>query len=170
MRRAGELYGTWTMKLLGFLFLAIALPAQAQIAIEAPWTRATPPGAQVAGGYMTIVNRGDKADKLLGASSSAAARVETHVHLMEGNVMKMRAVPGYDIPANGRFELKPGGAHLMFMGIKQSFKEGDKVPVKLRFQRAGEIEVQFAVGGMGASGPGMAGHGMPGMTGGGTKQ
>jgi copper(I)-binding protein len=148
------------MRNLLYLLLAAALPAAAQINIENPWTRATPPGAKVAGGYMTVVNRGAAPDKLVGASSSAAARVETHVHIMEGNVMKMRAVPGYEIPANGRFELKPGGAHLMFMDIKGPFKQGEKVPVKLRFERAGELEVELAVGAVGASAPAMMEHGM----------
>lgn len=146
--------------LLALVLLAAALPAAAQVNIENSWARATPPGVQIAGGYMTIVNRGDKADKLLGATSPAAARVETHVHIMRGEVAEMREVPGYDIPANGRFELKPGGAHLMFVDLKRPFKEGDKVPVKLRFQRAGEIDVEFTVSGMGASGPAMTGHGM----------
>jgi len=151
------------MRLLGFVLLVIALPAAAQVSVEHPWARATPPGAQVAGGYMTIVNRGGAPDKLVGASSPAAASVETHVHVMEGSVMKMRQVPGYEIPANGRFELRPGGAHLMFRHIKRPFREGEKVPVKLRFERAGEIEVEFPVGAMGAMGPGTAGHDMPGV-------
>jgi len=148
------------MRLLSVLLFAIALPAAAQVSVENPWARATPPGAQVAGGYMTIVNRGNAPDKLLGASSPTAGRVETHVHIMRGEVAEMREVPGYDIPAGGRFELKPGGAHLMFVELKRPFKEGETVPVKLRFQRAGEIEVRFAVGAMGAAGPGMTGHGM----------
>jgi len=153
------------MRLLGFLLLAIALPAAAQVSVERPWARATPPGAQVAGGYMTIVNRGNAPDKLVGASSPAAARVETHVHVVEGDVMKMRKVPGYEIPANGRFVLEPGGAHLMFRHIKRPLKEGETVRVKLRFERAGEIEVDFPVAAMGAMGPGTAGHGMPNMPG-----
>jgi len=163
-------HGRTRLRLLGLALLVIALPAAAQVSVEHPWSRATPPGAQVAGGYMSIVNRGNAPDTLLGASSPAAARVETHVHIMEGDVMKMRQVPGYEIPANGRFELKPGGAHLMFRHIKRPFKEGEKVRVKLRFRRAGEIEVDFPVAAMGAMGPGTAGHDMPGMPGHGTKR
>jgi hypothetical protein len=63
----------------------------------------------------------------------------------------MREVRGYDVPAKGTFELKPGGAHLMFMDIRQPFKEGDKVPVKLRFEKAGEVSAEFQVGRMGGS-------------------
>ena len=146
------------MRLLALALLAVALPAAGQVGIENAWARASVPGAKVAGGYMTIVNRGDKADKLLGATSPAAARVETHVHIMRGEVAEMREVPGYDIPASGRFELKPGGAHLMLVDLKRPLAPGDKVPVTLRFARAGEIKAELAVGALGAPGPG--GHGM----------
>jgi copper(I)-binding protein len=128
------------------LVLTAAAPAFAQVAIDKPWARATAPGAKVAAGYMVIRNRAAAGDKLVSASSPAAARVETHVHIHEGGVMKMREVPGYDIPAGGEFELKPGGAHLMFMDIRRPFKEGEKVPVKLKFEKAGEVDAEFHVG------------------------
>jgi hypothetical protein len=130
--------------------LCAAAPALAQVTIESPWARATAPGATVAGGYMTIRNAGAAPDRLLGASSPAATRVELHVHVKEGDVMKMREVKGYDVPAKGAFELKPGGAHLMFMQIKKPFAEGEKVPVTLKFERAGEVQAEFHVGRLGA--------------------
>ena len=99
----------------------------------------------MAGGYMLIRNQGP-ADRLIGASSPAAARVEMHVHIREGDIVKMREVKGYDVPAKGSFGLKPGGAHLMFMDIKRPFKEGEKVPVKLKFEMAGEVSAEFHVG------------------------
>lgn len=136
-------------------FLSLLFPCllHAQIQVENPWTRATAPGAQVAGGYMLIRNGGGTADRLVGVTSGAAARVELHVHVHEGGVMKMREVPGYDVPAKGSFELRPGGAHLMFMDIKRPFKEGEKIPVKLRFEKAGEVGAEFVVGRLGDSGP-----------------
>ena len=137
-------------KLLLCVFFLAAAPAFAQVQIEKPWTRATAPGAQVAGGYMLIRNQG-AADKLLSASSPASAKVELHVHLNDNGVMKMREVPGYDVPAKGSFELKPGGAHLMFMNLKAPLKEGDKVPVMLKFEKAGEVSAEFQVGGMGGN-------------------
>jgi copper(I)-binding protein len=137
--------------LLLFSFL-VAFSAHAQLQIEKPWARATAPGAAVAGGYMLIRNRG-AADRLVSASSPAAAKVELHVHINEGGVMKMREVPGYDVPAKGSFELRPGGAHLMFMNIKQPFKEGEKVPVILKFEKAGEVRAEFHVGRLGESPP-----------------
>ena len=139
------------MLLLSLLFVASA--AQGQVEIDKPWARATAPGAVVAGGYMTIRNRSGAPDRLLGASSPAAARVELHVHVKEGDVVKMRQVSGYDVPANGSFELKPGGAHLMFLQIARPFKEGDKVPMKLRFAKAGEVSAEFHVGRLGDTAP-----------------
>jgi periplasmic copper chaperone A len=126
---------------------------QGSLEIDAPWARATPPGASVAGGYASIMNRGAAPDRLLSASSPAAQRVELHIMSMQGSVMKMRQVPALEVPAHGELMLQPGGAHLMFLGIKKPFKEGEKVPVKLRFEKAGEVEVQLSVGAMGASAP-----------------
>jgi copper(I)-binding protein len=140
------------MRVLMFgLLLLLGLPAQAQVAIENPWGRATPPGASVAGGYMLIRNTGAAADRLVAASSPAAGKVELHVTAMENNVMKMREVAAYDVPAKGSFELKPGGAHLMFLQLKQPFKEGDKVPVTLKFEKAGEVKAEFQIGAAGGS-------------------
>ena len=129
-----------------FLLALLATPALAQIEIENAWARATPPGAKTAAGYMTIRNKSSSPDHLIRAASPLAARVETHVHLHDGDVMRMRQVKGYDIPANGSLELKPGIAHLMFVDIKRPFKEGEKIPVTLRFERAGEMTVTFTVG------------------------
>lgn len=136
-----------------FVLLGLFLPfsVQAQIQIDKPWSRATAPGAKVAGGYMVIRNAGPAGDRLLSASSPAAAKVELHVHLNDNGVMRMREVPAYDVPARGSFELKPGGAHLMFMELRKPFKEGDTVPVKLRFEKAGEVAAEFRVGGLGGS-------------------
>ena len=132
-----------------YLALAVALfagPAWSQVEIEKPWIRATAPGAKLAAGYMTIRNRSHQPDRLVGGSAEAATRIETHVHIKDGEILRMREVPGYDIPARGSFELKPGGAHLMLVDIRRPLKEGDKVPMTLRFEHAGEIKVEFHVG------------------------
>jgi len=140
------------MRIAFFLFtLCAAFSAQAQMQIEKPWARATAPGATIAGGYMLIRNQGAAGDRLVAVSSPAAAKVEMHVSSNDNGIMKMREVPGYDVPAKGTFELKPSGAHLMFMNIKRPFKEGEKVPVTLKFEKAGEVKAEFRVGGMGAS-------------------
>jgi len=132
--------------------LLIALPATAQVEVQNPWSRATPPGTKIGAGYMTIRNKAAAADRLVGASSPAAARVETHVTVKDGEIFRMREVKGYEIPANGSFELKPGGAHLMLVDIRQPLKEGDRVPLTLRFAKAGEVKVELKVQ-KGASAP-----------------
>jgi len=129
-----------------FLLALLATPALAQIEIENAWTRATPPGAETAAGYLTIRNKSSSPDHLIRAASPLAARVEMHVHLHDGDVMRMRQVQGYDIPARGSLELTPGVAHLMFVDIKRPFKQGEHIPVTLRFERAGEMKVELRVG------------------------
>jgi copper(I)-binding protein len=130
--------------LLPLLMVFFSASALAQIEVEKPWSRATAPGAKVAAGYMVLRNKG-AADRLVGASSPAAARVETHVTEKDGEVLRMKQVKGYDVPARGSFELKPGGAHLMLIDIRQPFKEGDRVPVTLRFENAGEVKIELPV-------------------------
>ena len=128
--------------------------AAGAIKIENAYTRATVPGQQVAGGFMKIENKG-AADQLISASSPAAGEVQLHEMAMDGNVMKMRQVKDIAVPAGGAVELKPGGLHLMFMNIKAPLAAGQTVPVKLKFAKAGEVEVKMPVNAMGAG----AGHG-----------
>ncbi len=138
------------MRILPFFLLLLAAPAWAQIQIENPWTRATPPGAKIGAGYMVIRNKSATPDRLVSVTSPAAARVETHIHIRDGEVMRMREVKGYEVPPNGSFELKPGGAHLMFVDIRRAFREGEKIPATLRFERAGDVKLEFQVGRPGA--------------------
>jgi len=117
--------------------------------IDNAYTRATAPGQQVAGGFMKIENKG-AADQLISASSPAAGEVQLHEMAMEGNVMKMRQLKDIPVPAGGAVELKPGGLHLMLMNIKTPLAAGETIPVKLKFAKAGEVEVKFPVNAMGA--------------------
>ena len=139
----------------GALFVLISGPAFAQskgdIHVEKPWARATLPGAAVGGGYLLIRNAGPGADRLVSLSSIAAARVEMHEMAMEKDVMRMREVKAVDVPAKGSVEFKPGGFHLMFMDLKAPFKQGEKVPVTLRFEKAGELKAEFVVEAAGAA-------------------
>ena len=137
-----------------------ALPALAKdyklgsIEIRQPWTRATPPTAQAGGGFLVVTNTGGTADRLVGAKSAAAGKVEVHEMKMDGNVMRMREVEkGIEIPPGGTVELKPGGFHLMFMQLKAPFAKDAKVPVTLVFEKAGSIDVELPVEAMGATGP-----------------
>ncbi len=115
-----------------------------QLKIENPYARATVPGQKAAGGFMKIENKGS-ADQLIAASSPVAGEMQLHTMTMDGNVMKMREVKAIDVPANGTVELKPGGLHLMFMDIKSPLKAGEAGPVKLKFQKAGEVEIKVPV-------------------------
>ena len=127
-----------------FMFAALCANAQAQITVQDAWSRATPPGAKIAAGYLTIHNAG-AADRLVSASSPAAEQVQTHVTIREGEITRMREVKGYDVPARGTLELKPGGAHLMLVNIKAPFKAGTSVPLTLKFEKAGEVKTELQV-------------------------
>lgn len=101
---------------------------------------------------MTVHNNGKDADRLIKASSPAAGSVELHEMVMEGGVMKMRAVPGIDVGPGSRVELKPGGLHMMLLDLMRPLTKGDKVPLTLVFEKAGRIEVSVWVEEMGAGG------------------
>lgn len=122
--------------------------------IKHPWARATPRGATVAGGYMIITNTGTTPDRLVGFTSPAAGKFEIHEMKMDNGVMKMRPLAGgLEIKPGQSVELKPGGYHLMFMGLKQPFEKGKRVKGTLTFEKAGKIEVEYAVEAVGAAAP-----------------
>jgi hypothetical protein len=124
--------------------------------ISAAWTRATPKGAPVGGGYLTITNSGTAPDRLIGGSSDTSARFEIHNMTMDHGVMKMRPVEaGIEIKPGQTVELKPGGYHVMFVGLKKQFEQGNHVKATLKFEKAGEVAVDFAVEGIGAQTGGM---------------
>jgi hypothetical protein len=146
----------FTRALLGTaLFVAATGLSHAQskgdLQLERPWARATPPGASVGGGYVVIRNKGAAGDRLVGVSSPVSARMEMHEMAMDKDIMRMREVKGFDVPARGAVELKPGGYHLMFIELKAPLKAGDKVPVTLHFEKAGEVKAEFAVEAMGGA-------------------
>jgi copper(I)-binding protein len=125
-----------------------------------PWSRATPPVAKVGAGYLSILNQGGAADRLVAASSPAAGRVEIHEMRMDSGVMRMRELAqGLALPAGERVELKPGGYHLMLMDLKAPLREGADVPVTLVFERGGRIDVQLKVEAAGARGSDHGAHG-----------
>jgi hypothetical protein len=136
------------------------------LVLDHAWARATPAGAKVGGGYLTIENKGATPDKLTGASSSAAGKIEVHESAMNNGVATMRPVKdGLSIPPGQSVTLAPGGYHFMMMELKSQLKKGDKVPVTLTFERAGDVKVTFDVQGVGAMGSssGQMENSMPGM-------
>jgi periplasmic copper chaperone A len=143
--------------LLGLLAL-FAAPAHAadDISVKQAWSRATPKGAQVAGGYLTIENRGTAADRLISAATPAAAKIEIHEMTTLDGIMMMRPVEGgLVIPPGASVTLAPGGSHLMFIALAAPFSEGQHIDAALMFEKAGKIDVSFDIGGVGAKGPRM---------------
>jgi copper(I)-binding protein len=129
------------------------------INISLPFTRATLPNAPVGGGFLTIENEGPEPDRLVSASSPAAAAVQIHEMAMEGDVMKMRPLAdGLELPAGETIVLAPGGLHLMFTGLKQAFVEGETVPVTLVFEKAGTVELALPVLGSAADAAALGEH------------
>ena len=147
------------MRWLIVLLLAVSTAAlphsheKGDLQIRHPWARATPPGAKVAAGYFEIRNNGKQPDRLLSASTPVAKQVEMHVTEHAGEVAKMRQLRAFEVPARERLALEPSGAHLMLVDLVQPLKKGERFPMMLRFERAGEIEVQFEVQEMGARHP-----------------
>ena len=122
--------------------------ATGPIAVEAAWARAsiTKNGAA----YAKIVNSGKAADRLIAVKSSVAKRVEIHTHIMDGNVMRMRRVDGgIAVPPGGSVTMKPGGYHVMLMGLTRKLVEGERFPVTFVFEKAGEIEAMTEIGKLG---------------------
>lgn len=146
-----------------FATVAFAMSHEVKVGdltLNHPWARATAPGAPVSGGFMKIVNAGAASDFLVGGSAEFADKVEIHEMFMEGDVMKMRPVEGgIEVPAGGEVELKPGGYHVMFIGMKKQLVVNTYEKAKLVFKNAGEVEVEFAVEEMKAGGMDHTAHG-----------
>jgi len=141
MDKAGQGAGSATFKL-------------GDLTVTSPWTRATPGGARIAGGYLKITNNGASADRFTGAKSDVSDHVEIHEMSMSDGVMKMRPLPnGLEIKPGETVELKSGGYHLMFMDLKQPLKQGDTMKATLQFEKAGSLDVNFNVNALGATAP-----------------
>src|SRR6188472_942149 len=142
-----------------FAALLVA-PAGAQdvkagdLVITQPWSRATPGGAKIAGGYLTIENKGTAPDRLTAVSGDIAGKVEIHEMAMNNGVMTMRPLDkGLAIEPGKTVKLAPGGYHLMLMDLKSPLKQGEKVPLELHFEKAGKVTVSLDVQGVGAQAP-----------------
>ena len=129
------------------------------LVISQAWSRATPNGAKIAGGYLTIENRGAAPDRLIGGSGDIAGKVEVHEMSMNNGVMTMRPLDkGLAIEPGKTVKLAPGGYHLMMFDIKGPLKQGEKVPVTLEFKKAGKVNLSLDVQGVGAQAPGGMDH------------
>ena len=124
------------------LFVAVS-SVWAQVKVEGAWARPTVAGQQGGGGFVTLISIAG--DRLVGGSTPVAQQLELHTMTMQGDVMQMRQVEAIDLPAGKKVELKPGGLHIMFTGLKQPLALGSKLPVTLKFEKAGEVKVEFVV-------------------------
>jgi periplasmic copper chaperone A len=154
-----------SLSYVALLACLLAAPAQAQevkagdLVISQAWSRATPGGAKIAGGYLTIENKGTAPDRLISGAGDVAGRVEIHEMAMNNGVMTMRPLDeGLAIEPGKTVKLAPGGFHLMLMDLKNPLKQGDKVPLVLVFEKAGKVNLSLDVQGVGAQAPGGAGH------------
>jgi periplasmic copper chaperone A len=122
--------------------------------IDKPWARATPPGAKIGGGFVTITNNGSEPDRLTGGTAAFADRIEIHQTKMEGSIMQMRPLSeGVEIKPGQTVAFQPGSYHLMFVNLKAPLKKGARVKATLAFEKAGTIDVEFPVLAVGAGAP-----------------
>jgi len=130
----------------------VAIVNVGDLQVSEAWTRATPTGARVGGGFLQVRNAGTGDDRLIAASSPDAARVEIHTMTMDGGVMRMRQLTeGLAVPAHTTVALAPGGVHLMLMEITHPFVAGQHVVVTLQFEQAGDVELRLPVQPLGAT-------------------
>lgn len=122
-----------------------AFAAAPGLAVSRPWIRATPPGAMTAAGYMTLSNRGTSTARLMGGSTDAARNLTIHQTVASEGVMRMSATPSLTIRPGRAIPFKPGGYHLMLMGLKAPLKVGQVVKVTLKFESGGDLVVPFVV-------------------------
>lgn len=113
--------------------LTLSTSAIAEVVVQQPFARAVPPGQPNSAAFVSLQNTGSEALQLISANSDAAATVELHTHTNDGGVMRMRKVDQIDLPAGEVTELKPGGLHIMLIGLKQTLAVGDTLDISLNF-------------------------------------
>ncbi len=144
---------------LALIISACSGTAGPDIQIEDAWTRAvltmeTPDqagtmdaktGSANSAAYMRIKNTGNESDRLLKASSEIAEAVEIHISEMKEGVMSMHPVENIEVPARDQVELKPGGLHVMLIGLKKDLHAGEQINLILHFEKSGDITIQAEV-------------------------
>ncbi|KOO05933.1 copper chaperone PCu(A)C [Vibrio hepatarius] len=115
------------------------------IEIDHPWSREAPPTATVIAGFFQLKNNAQQDDYLINASTPVAKRVEIHTHEMSDGMMHMKQIDRVKIAAQETVMFKPGGYHLMIFNPEKAYKQGERFPMTLTFQNAGEVQVELAV-------------------------
>lgn len=113
--------------------------------IEHPWARSTPPNAKTGAVYMTIVNEGETPDRLIGAETDVAEKVEIHTHTMEDGIARMRPIEAIEITPGSPTRIEPGALHLMLIGLKEPLEAETAIAMTLIFQHAGRVEIEAFV-------------------------
>ena len=148
-----------TRLLFGFLLVpgfwgpsAYAQATQPAVVIDQAWARATPPGAKAGAIYLTLRNTGTESDRLVGVDGDIGDHLAVHSHIMADGMAQMRPVDGVDVPAHGQVEFKPGGYHIMVMGLHNPLVAGQHAKVTLILQKAGRLPLDAIIRPVGASG------------------
>lgn len=145
------------------LALGLSLPVLAaespkgSIHVEQGWARASAGNAPNGAAFLTIMNHGATADRLVGASTPASAKAELHNHIMDQGIMRMRQIEAIDLDPGAPVQMRPGGLHVMLMGLKAPLKAGTKVPLTLLFEKAGPVAAEVDVLDAGSMGGAMTG-------------
>ena len=146
LRRHGLAIGAAIAMTASSLFFSMAAYGDDGPMIMGAWARPSIGSTGNSAAYMKVMNHGDAADRLVGVKSEVAKRTEIHTHIMEDNVAKMRRVKGgVDVPAKGDVEFKPGGLHVMLIGLKAKLSEGQAFPLTLVFEKRGEVVVDVKI-------------------------
>jgi periplasmic copper chaperone A len=124
--------------------------AASTIVVEQPFARATPKGAMTGAAYMTLLNNGASAERLVGATTPVADKVQFHQASEENGVSRMREVPSVDLEPGAKVSFKPGDMHMMIVGLKQPLVQGQTLSLALQFEKAGNVEVTVPIQGIGA--------------------
>jgi periplasmic copper chaperone A len=117
----------------------------ARPAVTQVWSRAMPPTAPTGAVYFTLQNPGDEPDRLIGVNTPRAKKAELHTHVHEGEMMRMRQIDSIEVPAGGRVELKPGSSHVMLFQLSEPLVAGERFPLTLKFEHAGEVTVDVSI-------------------------
>ena len=131
--------------LVGWLVTVSLAAGSGSLAVADAWARATIGASTVSAVYLTVTNRGDSPDRLIGANAERAGRTMIHRSVVEGGVMKMRQAGAVEISAGETVRLEPGGLHLMLTGVSPRLESGERIAVTLRFERAGEMRLSVPV-------------------------
>ncbi len=150
MQRIGTVLSAFLLALAVYGQVHAQTPDAKPIVVDHPWARATPAGAKTGAAYMTLINNGSAGDRLLGATTPVADKIQFHSVSEDNGVSRMREMHDVAVAPGARVTFSPGGMHVMLVGLKQPLKEGQTFPLALTFEKAGKVDVTVSVAKVGA--------------------